>query len=104
MKIYQKVAILVLLLVAIASNEIKKSNAQSICNISAFGLMACRPAVTPPNPAPPSNTCCSALAHADISCLCSFRNSALLPTLGIDPRLALLLPVMCNLASAPPTC
>ncbi|XVF84377.1 hypothetical protein PTKIN_Ptkin17bG0031800 [Pterospermum kingtungense] len=76
---------------------IGRTNGQSICNMPASGLMACKPAVTPPNPPPPTSTCCSALSHADMSCLCSYKNSNLLPSLGIDPNLAMQLPSLCKL-------
>ncbi|KAK6279446.1 hypothetical protein POUND7_019713 [Theobroma cacao] len=73
------------------------ADAQTICNMPASGLMACKPAVTPPNPPPPTSTCCSALSQADMRCLCSYKNSQLLPSLGIDPNLAMKLPSMCKL-------
>ncbi|KAI4334797.1 hypothetical protein L6164_013506 [Bauhinia variegata] len=76
---------------------LRLSNAQTICNVSVAGLMACKPAVTPPKPAAPSGNCCSALSHADLRCLCSYKNSKLLPSLGIDPNLAMQLPGKCHL-------
>ncbi|CAK7348936.1 unnamed protein product [Dovyalis caffra] len=91
----QKLFIVALLLaVAIASNI---GNAQTICKMPVAGLMACKPSVTPPKPAAPTAACCSALSHADISCLCSYKNSNLLPSLGIDPNLAMQLPGKCKL-------
>ncbi|WOL15002.1 hypothetical protein Cni_G23783 [Canna indica] len=48
-------------------------------------------------PAAPSPECCKALAKADLRCLCSYKNSPLLRTLGIDPELAVKLPPKCNL-------
>ncbi|KAL2493284.1 Bifunctional inhibitor/lipid-transfer protein/seed storage 2S albumin superfamily protein [Abeliophyllum distichum] len=97
MESYQKVSILMLLFVAISSNVLVVSNAQTICNMSGEGLMACRPAATPPTPPPPSAACCSALSHADLHCLCSYKNSKVLPALGVDPNLALQLPAKCKL-------
>ncbi|KAI4344987.1 hypothetical protein L6164_012157 [Bauhinia variegata] len=76
---------------------LRLSNAQTLCNVSLAGIMACKPAVTAPNPGPPSGDCCSALSHADMRCLCSYRNSKLLPSLGIDPNLAMQLPGKCHL-------
>ncbi|KAE8696310.1 dual specificity protein kinase zakA-like [Hibiscus syriacus] len=73
------------------------ADAQTICNMPTSGLMACKPAVTPPKPPPPTSTCCLALSHADMRCLCSYKNSKLLPTLGIDPNLAMKLPSLCKL-------
>ncbi|CAI9107296.1 OLC1v1006621C1 [Oldenlandia corymbosa var. corymbosa] len=73
--------------------------ALSMCNMDEEGLMACKPSVTPPPPAPvdPSAACCEALRGADLECLCSYKNSLMLPSLGIDPDLALALPPKCNL-------
>ncbi|KAJ7979102.1 Bifunctional inhibitor/plant lipid transfer protein/seed storage helical domain containing protein [Quillaja saponaria] len=88
---------MLMLIIAISNNGILQfSNAQTICNVPISGLMACKPAVTPPNPTPPSTVCCSALTHANMRCLCSYRNSTLLPTLGIDPNLAVQLPEKCK--------
>ncbi|KAK4266552.1 hypothetical protein QN277_027450 [Acacia crassicarpa] len=92
--------VVVLLLLAVAASTI---NGQSICNVPISGLMACKPSVTLPNPAAPSADCCSALSHANMRCLCSYKNSKLLPSLGIDPTLAMQLPAKCNLPH-PPQC
>lgn len=93
--------VVAVLLVAISSNGVLQiSNAQTICNVSVSGLMACKSAVTPPNPTTPSTDCCTALSHADLRCLCSYRNSNLLPSLGIDPNLAMQLPGKCKLPHA----
>ncbi|KAJ9189292.1 hypothetical protein P3X46_000602 [Hevea brasiliensis] len=90
--------VIVMLLAAISSNRVLQiSNAQTICNMPMAGLMACKPSVTPPNPTAPTSACCSALSHADMRCLCSYKNSKLLPSLGIDPNLAIQLPAKCKL-------
>ncbi|XP_044498704.1 putative lipid-transfer protein DIR1 [Mangifera indica] len=86
-----KLFALAVLMAAIATD------AQTICNMPAAGLMACKPSVTPPNPSQPTATCCSALAHADMRCLCNYKNSNVLPSLGIDPNLAMQLPQKCKL-------
>ncbi|RRT50566.1 hypothetical protein B296_00047954 [Ensete ventricosum] len=65
---------------------------QAVCNMTQEGFDACKPSVTPPNPPPPSAACCKPLANADLPCLCSYKNSPLLPALGIDPGLAMKLP------------
>ncbi|CAK9155761.1 unnamed protein product [Ilex paraguariensis] len=96
MEAYQKIAILVILLVANANN-LQVCYAQTICNMSGADLMACKPSVTPPNPTPPSPQCCSGLSRADLRCLCSYKNSKLLRSLKIDPNLALQLPDKCKL-------
>ncbi|KAF3630993.1 putative lipid-transfer protein DIR1 [Capsicum chinense] len=79
------------------------SSGLSLCNMNDGGLTACKPSVTQPNPVEPSASCCEALSGADLQCLCSYKNSFLLPSLGIDPELALALPTKCNLTS-PPNC
>lgn len=91
--------VVAILLVAMASHigVVQFSNAQIFCKVPVSGLMACKPAVTAPNPAPPSSNCCSVLSHADLNCLCSYKNSNILPSLGIDPNLALQLPQKCKL-------
>ncbi|KAJ6674729.1 BIFUNCTIONAL INHIBITOR/LIPID-TRANSFER PROTEIN/SEED STORAGE 2S ALBUMIN SUPERFAMILY PROTEIN [Salix viminalis] len=94
----QKLFFCVALLLAVVAMAGDVANAQStICKMPIAGLMACKPAVTPPTPAAPTADCCSALSHADISCLCSYKNSNLLPSLGIDPKLAMQLPAKCKL-------
>ncbi|ESR56387.1 hypothetical protein CICLE_v10022967mg [Citrus x clementina] len=79
--------------------SIGSSHAQGtvICNMTGAGLMACKPSVTPPNPTRPTTACCTALSHADLECFCKYKNSKLLPSLGIDPKLAMQLPDKCKL-------
>lgn len=94
-----KIMVVALVLIGMVSQGVvfQVSNAQSICKVSISGLMSCKPAVTAPNPSPPSANCCSVLSHADLQCLCSYKNSNLLPSLGIDPNLAMQLPQKCKL-------
>lgn len=103
-RIGTKMVVVVLLLVALVVFP-QGSKAMSLCNMDDQGLMACKPSVTPPPPDPvdPSSDCCDALKGADLKCLCSYKNSFLLPSLGIDPDLALALPPKCNL-TLPPDC
>lgn len=68
-----------------------------LCNMNDDGLMECKPSVTKPSPTDPTEKCCEALAGADLTCLCSYRHSFLLPSLGIDPDLAMALPAKCSL-------
>ncbi|WCJ37240.1 hypothetical protein M5689_018392 [Euphorbia peplus] len=76
----------------------------TLCGMNDEGLAACKPSVTQPNPVdPPSPDCCKALTSADLTCLCSYRNSFMLPSLGIDTDLALGLPAKCDL-STPSDC
>lgn len=95
--------LVVLLLVVVALFE--GSRAVSVCDISEDGLAACKPSVTKPDPVePPSVDCCKAVSGANFTCLCSYKNSYLLPYLGIDPDLAMALPSKCNLSTAVPSC
>lgn len=81
------------------------TNAQvtDICGVPYDDLVKCRPSVTPPDPTPPTSECCATLKMADLSCLCSYKNSPLLPILNIDPNLAVALPAQCGL-QLPPDC
>ncbi|KAM3380058.1 putative lipid-transfer protein DIR1 [Capsicum galapagoense] len=97
----KKIVTLALVAIVLSSASIKVSQAQGICNVSGEGLMSCKPSVTPPNPTAPTARCCSAVAHADMGCLCTYKNSPLLPSLGIDPRLAMQLPERCKLPTRP---
>ncbi|KAJ6687135.1 BIFUNCTIONAL INHIBITOR/LIPID-TRANSFER PROTEIN/SEED STORAGE 2S ALBUMIN SUPERFAMILY PROTEIN [Salix purpurea] len=95
--------LVVLLLVMAALFE--GSRAVTVCDISDEGLTACKPSVTKPDPVdPPSADCCKAVSGANFTCLCSYKNSYLLPYLGIDPDLAMALPSKCNLSIPTPTC
>ena len=97
------VLVVAVVLVVAACISVEFSDAQTICNVSVNNLMSCKPAVTKPNPARPIRTCCSAVSHADLGCLCSYKRSNLLPSLGIDPKLAMQLPAKCKLPH-PPRC
>ncbi|XP_062104913.1 putative lipid-transfer protein DIR1 [Humulus lupulus] len=98
MECFPRLVIVALLVVGITTSiNVELSYAQTICKVPMKGLMECKPAVTKPNPKSPTPECCSALTHADLQCLCSYKNSQLLPSLGIDPTLALQLPQKCNL-------
>lgn len=98
----KKIVALALVAIVLSSVNIEVSKAQGICNVSGEGLMSCRPSVTPPNPTAPTSQCCRALSHADMACLCTYKNSQLLPSLGIDPKLAIQLPQKCRLPNIPP--
>ncbi|KAI3420703.1 uncharacterized protein J3R85_012500 [Psidium guajava] len=78
------------------------TDAQTICNAPISGLVACRPAMTPPNPPPPVAVCCDALRHANLKCLCQYKNSSLAPQLHVSPKLALELPKKCKLPHPAP--
>ncbi|XP_030536661.1 putative lipid-transfer protein DIR1 [Rhodamnia argentea] len=94
----KKAVLLLGLMVVIAS----RTDAQTLCNAPISGLEGCRPAVTLPNPPPPTAVCCDALKHADLKCLCQYKNSPLLPELKIDQKLALELPEKCKLPHPAP--
>ena len=97
----RKVMTVVVLMVA-AVVVMSGSEAVEFCNMNQEGLDACKPSVTEP-PEDPTVECCKALSGADLTCLCSYKNSMLLPTLGINPKLAMELPAKCNL-TPPPDC
>ncbi|KAJ6729007.1 LIPID BINDING PROTEIN-RELATED [Salix viminalis] len=96
---------LVVLLLVMMAALFEGSRAVTVCDISDEGLTACKPSVTKPDPVdPPSADCCKAVSGANFTCLCSYKNSSLLPYLGIDPDLAMALPSKCNLSIPTPTC
>ncbi|GJQ98855.1 putative lipid-transfer protein DIR1 [Tanacetum coccineum] len=96
MAMAKKMLFLVVVFAVISSLQ-----AVDICDMTEDGLMACKPSVTKPDPADPSPECCKAISSADLKCLCSYRDSSVLPSLGIDPILAVALPVKCNLPAPP---
>lgn len=93
MEMGKKLLVMVLAMLVL----LEGSKALDLCNMSQDGLTACKPAVTQPNPPDPTSDCCKALSGADLTCLCSYKNSPILPSLGIDPGLAMGLPIKCNL-------
>ncbi|KAK4782040.1 hypothetical protein SAY86_016142 [Trapa natans] len=97
-----KLAVLVMVVVVAAVEATSRGTSAggggaSLCKMNEDGLLACKPSVTKPNPADPTAACCKALSSADLTCLCSYKNSMVLPALGIDPDLAMGLPVKCGL-------
>lgn len=96
-----KSGVVVLALIALMVSSIESSGNDAIlCNMTEDGLNACKPSVTQPSPVvPPSPDCCKALSGANLSCLCSYKHSLVLPALGIDPDLAMALPAQCNLTN-----
>ncbi|KAL5861530.1 hypothetical protein ACOSQ4_002826 [Xanthoceras sorbifolium] len=90
--------LLVGLMVALSMVGCSRAGLVTLCNMNEDDLSKCRPSVTKPNPVePPPTECCEILKKADLSCLCSYKESPMLPALGIDPDLALGLPPKCNL-------
>ncbi|PKA48611.1 Putative lipid-transfer protein DIR1 [Apostasia shenzhenica] len=92
----------------LSSSVLPEAAAQptKVCNMSRDGFAACRPAISlsAPTPAPvPTDACCSAVAGADLTCLCGYKNSVMLPYLGINPNLAMQLPAKCHVP-APSNC
>jgi Probable lipid transfer len=95
-------AVLLVLFLALGDVNVMRICAeQEICNMTKQQLEECKPAVSGSNPSPPSAECCDALKSADLPCLCSYKNY--LPSLGIDPNLAIQLPAKCGL-TAPSDC
>ncbi|XP_022769548.1 putative lipid-transfer protein DIR1 [Durio zibethinus] len=95
-----KLVVLMMIMVALI---VEGSRAITLCDMNDDGLEACKPSVTQPNPVDPSPECCEALKGANLTCLCGYKNSLLLPSIGIDPALALALPPKCKL-EMPPDC
>lgn len=96
-----KLAVLMAVMVAVlaveATSRGNSAGGVSLCKMNEDGLVACKPSVTKPNTVDPTPDCCKALSGADLNCLCSYRNSMMLPALGIDPELAMGLPAKCGL-------
>nr|AOC88989.1 type 6 nonspecific lipid transfer protein LTP602 [Elaeis guineensis] len=97
-------ALAVVLVVATTMEMGLVSGAQGICNMTRDELMACKPCISTVKPVEkPADVCCTAIAHADLPCFCAYKNSGMLPYLGIDPSLAMQLPAKCSVP-APPQC
>ncbi|KAG1330849.1 Type 6 nonspecific lipid transfer protein LTP602 [Cocos nucifera] len=97
-------ALAVVLVVATTMEMGLASGAQGICNMTKDELMACKPCISSVNPVDkPADACCTALAHADLPCLCAYKNSGMLPYLGINASLAMQLPAKCSVP-APAQC
>ncbi|XP_031473450.1 putative lipid-transfer protein DIR1 [Nymphaea colorata] len=93
-----------LLIMVVALGWLVASTAAfTICSMEAGEFYGCLPAIRGPSPSPPSSDCCNAIKRADLNCLCSYKDSALLPSFGVDPKLAMALPRKCNLVP-PPAC
>ncbi|XP_078156504.1 putative lipid-transfer protein DIR1 [Carex rostrata] len=103
-KLVPSVLLVILFLAFCDVNIVMRASAeQKICNITEQELEECKPSVSGSDPPPPSTECCDAMKNADLPCLCSYKNSAFLPALGIDPDLAMQLPAKCGI-KAPDNC
>ncbi|KAI3716091.1 hypothetical protein L6452_23170 [Arctium lappa] len=102
MESYTKLTLFAMVLVSTLVTEPMVANGFSFCGVTTDGLKTCKPAVAKGvTPLPlPTPECCAALVDADMPCLCKFKDSSLLGTYGIDPKLAMLLPEKCNLPQA----
>ncbi|GLT64808.1 hypothetical protein SLA2020_372780 [Shorea laevis] len=98
----KNLAVLIMVIV-LMTGMLKSSRAVSLCNMNQEGLDACKPSVKKVDPVDPSPACCDALKGADLKCLCSYRHSFMLPSLGIDPNHAMATPPKCGLTN-PPDC
>ncbi|XVE50757.1 hypothetical protein DITRI_Ditri01bG0188900 [Diplodiscus trichospermus] len=76
---------------------------QNICNIPFSKLNLCRPAVTGKYPPAPTKQCCGLIKHANLTCLCNFKD--VLPAFDINPTQAFALPKKCKSnVPIPPQC
>ncbi|KAL6531829.1 hypothetical protein OROMI_028192 [Orobanche minor] len=103
-------ALVVLLAAAIpisgTAKQLGNDDGGSLCGMSQDELFQCKPAVatgTAPPP-PPSAACCAAIGHANVTCLCTFRNNKYLPYFGINSTLAMQLPTKCDPNKEIPHC
>ncbi|KAI3987404.1 hypothetical protein MKX01_042408 [Papaver californicum] len=97
MKVTMKLA-MVMIIVVVLGNQVVSSKGMSLCNLTQDDLITCKPAVTKVDPPiDPTPECCTALKKADFDCLCSYKNSMMLPSFGIDPDRALQLPDKCKI-------
>ncbi|RDY08939.1 putative lipid-transfer protein DIR1, partial [Mucuna pruriens] len=103
MEAYKKVMIMGMLLgiVMIGSGPMLSNAQYSFCQMSKDGLKACLPCVSGDNPVdPPTSACCSAIAKADLECLCHFKDSTFLSFYRVDPNKAMQLPVKCKVVDS----
>ncbi|KAG7533384.1 Bifunctional inhibitor/plant lipid transfer protein/seed storage helical domain [Arabidopsis thaliana x Arabidopsis arenosa] len=94
---------MIVMIVVVMAMLVDRSVAIDLCGMTQDELNECKPAVSKENPTSPSQPCCTALQHADFTCLCGYKNSPWLGSFGVDPELASSLPKQCGLANAP-TC
>ncbi|CAN8253804.1 unnamed protein product [Cochlearia groenlandica] len=101
----KKVAMMMMMMMTIVMVMIlaERSIAFDLCGLTNTELNECKPSVTKENPTTPTQLCCDALHHADFTCLCGYKTSPWVASFGIDPELAIGLPVKCGQANAP-TC
>ncbi|KAK7288530.1 hypothetical protein RIF29_01991 [Crotalaria pallida] len=77
------------------------AKAYEFCDTDSAKLALCYAAVTGKHPPKPNEKCCEVIRHADLPCLCRYKN--VLPAAGINPTNALTLPSRCGLKT-PPEC
>ncbi|KAF9675986.1 hypothetical protein SADUNF_Sadunf09G0091300 [Salix dunnii] len=105
MEVLTKKLVIVALVMAFALvlKPIAAKGQATLCGMTAEGFDSCKPSVqTGVNPLPPSQSCCSALGKANLSCLCFFKKNypKVLSDNNIDPNLAMQLPAKCNMAGS----
>ncbi|KAL2322735.1 hypothetical protein Fmac_027114 [Flemingia macrophylla] len=72
-----------------------------LCDIDSGRLSLCYAAVTGKHPPKPKKECCEVIKDANLPCLCKYKS--ILPSVGINPINALVLPSKCGLKT-PPEC
>ncbi|KAK7257923.1 hypothetical protein RIF29_32252 [Crotalaria pallida] len=98
----KKFMIVVAIVITMIGSGTMLVNGQTFCHMSKAGLKACLPSCSGDNPVdPPAPACCSAIANADLPCLCQYKDSSLLKTIyGVDPNQAMALPVKCKVVDS----
>ncbi|KAI4372620.1 hypothetical protein MLD38_010828 [Melastoma candidum] len=104
MKMCFAVRVTVALLSLLVAFSVIGIHGQSICNVTIAGLEQCLPSVKPPNPTPPTVSCCNALQSANFPCLCNYKDSPIIIAMGINIDLAMKLPAQCSIPGTPSHC
>ncbi|MFQ6670121.1 hypothetical protein Gotur_035149 [Gossypium turneri] len=102
-KVSEKLMVYCLVAIFVVIAMVEGAKGATICNIPSSRLNLCRPAVTGRYPPPPTKQCCLLIKHADLNCLCNFKD--VLPAFNINPSRAFALPKKCKYnLHIPPKC
>ncbi|TYI85325.1 hypothetical protein E1A91_D05G432700v1 [Gossypium mustelinum] len=102
-KVSEKLMVYCLVAIFVVIAMVEGAKGATICNIPSSRLNLCWPAVTGRYPPPPTKQCCLLIKHADLNCLCNFKDA--LPAFNINPSRAFALPKKCKYnLHIPPKC